>query len=180
MKAMKIFGTVLLAGLAIGPASAADLWLHLKVDGGRHGEQVEMNMPLSMLDSFAPMLQGKVGEDGRVRIHERDYDVDELRRAWRQLENGPDATYLTVNDPDSKVRIAKRGDYFVLTALDRVEGENVEAKIPVAVLGALLSGQRDELDVAAALRALARYGEGELMTVTSDEETVRIWIDDGR
>lgn len=180
MNARKTFGIALLtAGLALGPASAADLWLHLKVDGGRSDEQVEVNVPLSMVESFAPMLQGKVKGGGRVRLHDHDYDVDELRRAWRQLENGPDATYITVNEPDSRVRIAKRGNYLVMTALDRAAGDNVEARVPISVLGALLSGSGDELDVAAALRELARFGEGELMTVTSDKETVRIWIDGG-
>jgi len=182
MSGKKTFGIALLtAGLAIGPAAAADLWLHLKVDGGRHGEQAEINLPLSMMESFAPMLQGKVRGGSRIRLRDRDYDVDELRRIWRQLEDGPDATYVTVNDPDSKVKIAKRGGYLVMTALDRGrdghDGDNVEARIPVSVVGALLSSSGDELDVGAALRELVRYGEGELMTVVSDEETVRIWID---
>jgi hypothetical protein len=125
------------------------------------------------------MLQGKVR--GGIRLRDRDYDVDELRRIWRQLEDGPDATYVTVNDPDSKVKIAKRGGYLVMTALERGDGrdgENVEARIPVSVVGALLSGSGDGLDVGAALRELVRYGEGELMTVVSDDETVRIWVDD--
>jgi hypothetical protein len=182
MSGKKILGIALLAaGLAAAPAAAADLWLHLKVDGGRHDEQVEINVPISMVESFAPMLQGKVRGGSRIRLHDRDYDVEELRRAWRQLEDGPDATYVTVNEPDSKVRIAKRGAYLVMTALDRGDGrgdgDNVEARIPVSVVGALLSGSGGGLDVGAALRELVRYGEGELMTVVSDEETVRIWID---
>ncbi|HKI01045.1 MAG TPA: hypothetical protein VKK31_03610 [Thermoanaerobaculia bacterium] len=187
MNGKKIFGmTLLAAGLAIGSASAADLWIHVKVDGGRHAEQVELNMPLSMIESFAPMLQGKVSGRSRMRLRDRDYDLDELRRVWRQLEDGPDATYVTVNEPDSKLRIAKRGSYLVMTAVDRGgrhgdgdrDGESMEARVPVSVMGALLSGSGDGLDVGAALRELGRFGEGELLTVTSDEETVRIWIDD--
>jgi hypothetical protein len=186
MNGKRIFGTALLAAAlttaGAASAAAADLWLHLKVDGGKRGtEQVEINMPLSMIESFAPMLQGKVKDGGRVRIDDRDYDVAELRRIWRELEDGPDATYVTVNQPDSKVRIAKRGSYLVMTAVERGDGdrgENVEARIPIPVVGALLSGRGDGLDISAALRELARFGEGELMTVTSDEETVRIWIDD--
>jgi hypothetical protein len=178
----KILGMALLAaGLTAGSAAAADLWLHIKVDGGRHAELAEINMPLSMIESFAPMLQGKVSGGHRIKLRDRDYDVDQLRRVWRQLEDGPDATYVTVNEPDSKLRIAKRGSYLVMTAVDRSgdgDGENVEARIPVSVMGALLSGSGDGLDVGAALRELVRFGEGELMTVTSDEETVRIWIDD--
>ena len=182
MNGKRIFGTALLAAaltaVSAASASAADLWLHLKVDGGKGGEEkVEINMPLTMVESLAPMLQGRVKDGGRVRIDDRDYDVAELRRIWRELEDGPDATYITVNEPDSKVRIAKRGSYLVMTGVEREDGENVEARIPIPVMGALLSGSGDGLDIAAALRELARFGEGELMTVTSDEETVRIWID---
>ena len=182
MNGKRIFGTALVAAaLTVGSAAAADLWLHVKVDGGKRGtEKVEINLPLSMIESFAPMLQGRVRDDGRghrLRIDDRDYDVAELRRIWRELEDGPDTTYITVNEPDSKVRIAKRGSYLVMTAVEREDGENVEARIPIPVVGALLSGRGDGLDIGAALRELARFGEGELMTVTSDEETVRIWID---
>jgi hypothetical protein len=45
------------------------------------------------------------------------------------------------------------------------------------VVAALLSGSGDELNVGAALEALVRRGEGELLTVNGDDETVRIWID---
>jgi hypothetical protein len=181
MNGKRIFGTALLAAaLTTASAAAADLWLHLKVDGGKKGEQVEINMPLSMIESFAPMMKGKVKDGGRLRIDDRDYDVTELRRVWRELEDGPDATYVTVNEPDSKVRIAKKGSYLVMNAVESPggeRGENVEARIPISVVGALFSGADGELDVSAALRELARFGEGELMTVTSDDETVRIWID---
>jgi hypothetical protein len=177
----KILGMALLAaGLTAASASAADLWLHIKVDGGKNAELAEINMPLSMVESFAPMLQGKVRGGHSIKLRDRDYDVDQLRRVWRQLEDGPDATYVTVNEPDSKLRIAKSGRYLVMTADERGgDRESVEARIPVSVMGALLSGSGDDLDIGAALRELARFGEGELMTVTSDEETVRIWIDDG-
>ena len=42
---------------------------------------------------------------------------------------------------------------------------------------ALLSGADDELDLLAALDALADYGGGDLITVESDDESIRVWID---
>jgi hypothetical protein len=45
------------------------------------------------------------------------------------------------------------------------------------VVSALLSGNGDEINLEAAFEALARHGQGELLTVRSDDETVRIWID---
>jgi hypothetical protein len=177
MNLKSILGTALIAAAVAGPAAAADLWFHLEVDGGRNGEQATINLPLSMVDSIAPMISHEAHASGRVRIDDRDYSVAELRRAWRELEDGPDATYVTVNDRDSKVRIAKQGSYLVMEANDRAQGEEVQARIPLTVMRALLSGTGDELDVGAAVEALAREGAGELMTVTSDGETVRMWVD---
>ena len=177
MKKKTILDTALAAALIAGPASAADLWFHVEVNGGKHGEQATINLPLSMVDTLAPMISGRAHAAGHVRLDDRDYSVAELRRIWRELEAGPDATYVTVNDRDSKVRIAKRGNYLVMEANDRAEGEDVQARIPLSVMRALLSGSGDELNVGAALEALAAEGAGELVTVTGDEETVRIWVD---
>lgn len=179
MKANRILGMALLvAGLSLAPAAAADLWLHVKVDGARGAEQVRINMPLSMVESITAMIPDEARSNGKVRFNDREYNADELRRIWRQLEDGPDATYVTINEPDTKVRIAKRGNYLVMDAKDRAQGEDVEARIPITVMAALLSGSGDQLDFGAALRELARYGKGELVTVTGKDETVRVWIDD--
>jgi hypothetical protein len=177
MNAKRILGTALLtAGLTLGPAAAADLWFHVKVDG-KDGEQATINLPLSMVDKIAPMIQDESRSAGRVRIDDREYRVDELRRIWRELENGPDAVYVSVNEPDSRTRIAKRGEFLVVEATDRSDGEQVQARVPLAVVGALFSGPGDELNLRAALEALARRGEGELITVTGNDESVRIWVD---
>jgi hypothetical protein len=177
MNGKNILGAALIAlTFVTGPAAAADLWLHVKVDGGKNGEQAAINLPLSMVDTLAPMIHGEASGAGRVHIKDRDYSVAELRRVWRQLEDGPDATYVTVNEADSKVRVAKQSGYLVVESSDRGQGENVQARIPLPVVRALLSGSDDEIDVGAALQALARQGEGELITVTGDE-TVRMWVD---
>ncbi len=165
------------AALVTGPAAAADLWLHVNVDGGRNGDQVNINLPLSMVHKIAPMIPAEARTSGRVRIDDREYRIAELRRIWRELEDSPDTTYVTVREHDSKVRIAKRGSYLVVEASDRNDGEDVHARVPISVMRALLSGAGDELDLGAALEALAREGEGELITVTGDDETVRIWVD---
>jgi hypothetical protein len=188
MNGTKPFGIARLAAAALlaagvatataGAARAADLWLHVDVHGDKGGDEAKINLPVSMIHNLAGMIPEETRSHGRIHVKDRDYDVAELRRAWREVQQGPDATYLTVNDPQSKVRIAKRGGYLELRATDRGgKAENVEAKIPLSVMAALLSGSGDQLNVDAALDELARFGEGELLTVTSDQETVRIWVD---
>jgi hypothetical protein len=183
MNGTKILGSALLAMqaivLAAGQAVAADLWIHVKVDGHKgKDERVSINMPLAMARNLSGMVSDGERHHGRMRIHDHDYQVSELRRAWREIERGPDANFITVKDPDSDVKIAKRGDYLELRAVERNgDREEVEARVPLPVVSALFSGDGDELNVEAALQELARAGQGELLTIHSDDETVRIWID---
>ncbi|HEX6899096.1 MAG TPA: hypothetical protein VF789_05255 [Thermoanaerobaculia bacterium] len=173
MKRNKIFGmALLLAVLTLAPAAAGDLWLRIEVNGDK-GEEVSMNLPLSMVEAMVP---DEFRNSGSLRIDDEDYNIAELRKIWRQLQDSPDATYLMVNDAESRVRIGKKGDFIVMNVTEREEGEDVQARIPVAVLGALLSGTGDQLNISAALKELARQGEGELLTVTGKDEKVRIWL----
>lgn len=161
--------------------SAADLWLHIKVHDAKEDSHVNINLPLSMVTKTASMIPSDARNSGKIRINDDDLDVAELRQIWNEVRNRPDATYVTVEEKDSKVRIAKRGDYLHIVSQDhdgpRGRGENVEMKIPIEVVSALLSGRGDEMNVGAAIQALARRGEGELVTVNGDDETVRIWVD---
>src|SRR5436305_2518746 len=179
MNGKKLLGMALLAaGLATTArqAAAADLWLHIDVNG--KGDQANINLPLSMVRSMAPMLEEKGHGAKRLRVHDKDLSVSELRRAWREIADGPDANYVTVRDKESDVRIGKQGDYLRLKVKDHgPNGEDVEMKLPLEVVAALLSSDGDELNFVAALEALARRGEGELLTVNGNEETVRIWVD---
>src|SRR5947209_7893231 len=147
MNGKKLLGMALLAaGLATTAqrAAAADLWLHIDVNG--KGEQTNVNLPLAMVRSMAPMLEEKGHGSKRLRVRDKDLSVSELRQAWREIENGPDANYVTVRDRDSDVRIGKQGDYLRLKVKDHgPNGEDVEMKLPLEVVAALLSTHGDEL-----------------------------------
>ena len=54
--------------------------------------------------------------------------------------------------------------------------EKVNVKIPQAVVDALLAG--DEIDLEAAVRALVEHGEGDFVTVSERDDSVRVWVDD--
>jgi hypothetical protein len=176
--------TALLAiALTASRASAAsDLWLHIKVHDAKEDSHVNVNLPLSMVEKTAALIPSDARHNsGKIRIDNKDMDAAELRQLWEEVRTRPDATYVTVDEKDSKVRIAKQGDYLHIIAQDRKGhnggNENVDVKIPIEVVSALLSGKGDELNIGAAVQALARRGEGELVTVTGDDETVRIWVD---
>jgi hypothetical protein len=172
---------LLALSLTAARASASDLWLHVKVHDGKEDSHVTINLPLSMVEKTAALIPADARSSGKIRIDDKDMDVAELRQIWEELQHQPDATYVTVDERDSKVRIAKRGEYMHIVAHDRSGrrggSEDVEMKIPLDVVSALLSGRGDEFNVSAAIQALARRGEGELVTVNGDDQTVRIWVD---
>lgn len=177
--------TVALTAMTAGPAAAADaradgLWFHLKVHEGKEDAHVVINLPLSMVEKSAGFLRAK-GQDGsgRIRFNNNEMTKSELQDMWNELRRQRDTTFLSVQETDGRVKMAKRGNYLMIQATDTgSKRENVEIKIPVPVVDALLSGPGEELNIAAGLQALVRAGEGEIMTVTGDDETVRMWIDD--
>lgn len=164
--------------LTAAPAAADDLWLHVAVDEGPEGARVRVNLPLSMAETAIGMIPEDEVRNGRIRIDESEITVAELRRLWTELQDAPDATFVEVEEADEKVLVSKAGGYLLVT----VDGtgdraQQVEARIPAAVVDALLSGEGEELDLMAAVRALADHGAGELVTVTDDATQVRVWID---
>lgn len=179
--------TLAIAALALGLGTAGafaaqteKLWIHVHVKDGKDSN-VSINLPISMVEKMAGSIAADSKGESRLRFNDEDITVAELREMWNEVRKQPDATFITVDDTDSKVRIAKRGGYLIVRAReDRAGGrdEDVEMKIPATVVDALLSAPGERLDVAAAMRALARHGEGELVTVSGTGETVRIWVDE--
>lgn len=184
----RIVGPVLVAaltlfiGLAPAARADADLWLHVRVDG-RQGETVSVNLPLSLVEAALPLIPEEHLHDGQIVLDHHHWgagghrlSVADLRDIWRELKASPDMTFVTVEDHEETVRVAKSGAYLVVDIDDRGR-EASQIRMPVAVVDALLSGDGESLDVRAAIAALAEHGEGELVTVSEDDETVRVWVD---
>ena len=181
--------TLAIATLALGLGTAGafaaraektdNLWIHVRVHDGKDAN-VSINFPVSMVEKMAQNITTKTDGESRLQFNDEEITVAELREMWNEVRKQPDATFITVEDVSSKVRIAKRGGYLIVRSREDRAGrdEEVEMKIPATVVDALLSAPGERLDVAAAMRALARHGEGELVTVSGTGETVRIWVDD--
>jgi hypothetical protein len=174
---------LLTLGLGALQARAADtdnLWIHIRVLDAKDG-RVSINLPISVVERMGNVLPSDSSEKGggRLRFNDDDITVSELREIWADLRKHPDATFITVDEVDSKVRVAKIAGNLVVRAHETGAGrdEKVEMKIPGTVVDALLSAPGEQFNVSAAMKALAREGEGEIVTVTGDGETVRIWID---
>ncbi len=185
--------TFVLAG--IGPTPAwADPWIHIKVvETGPDAETVRVNVPLSLVEAMMPLIDHAQDDDSdaaeddrssrrhRHHISFNDHDVTpaELRALLDAVRTAEDGEYISVDGVDEKIRVTKSEGVFVIDVDDRgEEQEQVRVRMRMEVLEALLSGSSDELNFAAAARSLRSHEGEDLVTVTSKDETVRIWIDD--
>jgi hypothetical protein len=186
-----VMGIALLLMGAAAAEAKTNLWLHIKVHDGHDDSRVSINLPLSVVEAATPLIPEEARTAGQLRVDGHDLSVQDLRRIWREVQRQPDAAYVTVDEGHTRVRVARSGGYLLIRAADRDTrapesggghdrghgGEHVEVRIPVPVVDALLQGAGDRFDLAAAVAALVRTGEGELVTVNGSHETVRMWVD---
>lgn len=153
------------------PAAKADRWLHVKVEDAKKGETVRVNVPLRVAEAILPAINVDVIKNGRLRmdeIHSRGVDLRAVLEAVRTLDDGE---FVTVESQQETVRVSKEGRFLLARIHERdAQGEQVAVKIPLALLDALLSGEKDELNIAAAIRALNELGDEVYVAVTSRED----------
>jgi len=162
--------------------SSKDRWLHVRVINSDHkGEIVRVNIPLELAESVLPTISKDRLHNGKVNIdqaHMNDVDLHALLNAIRTAKDGE---YVTVQGTDQDVRVAKEGGRLLVHVKDnkgsKSNKSDVDIKIPMHVIDALFSAGKDELDLVAGLHALALQGDTELVSVKSDDSTVRVWMD---
>jgi hypothetical protein len=165
-------------------AAPPDVWLHVKVDNteGKQ-EHVRVNVPLSLAEKVLPAIQVNKMHNGRVQFG-RDKNVSiDPHTLVEAVRNTADGVFVTVESNDEEVRVAKEGGYLLVRvrpgrkpSSDHKQ-ESVDVKLPMDVVEALLSGGRDEIDILAGIRALAKHQDSTLVSVTDNKQTVRIWVD---
>lgn len=155
-------------------------WLHVRVISteGR-GDTVKVNVPLELAEKVLPAVNHDRLHNGKVKIDNSDiHDVD-LRAVMDAVRSSKDGEYVTVQGNDNDVRVAKEGNHLIVHVLDKggPKKSQVEVKVPMKVVEALLSAGKDELDLVAALHALGMQGDVELVSVKDSENTVKVWLD---
>jgi hypothetical protein len=177
-KRIALAGVALLV-LATGTALAGveGRWLHVRVqDHDEDGEFVAVNVPLELVGALLPTIETDEFRGGKIVIDDDDFDEIDLRAALKALRDTPDGEYVTVRSRDENVRVAKERGFFLIDAEDD-GGDRVRIRMPLEVVDAMLGSGRNEIDVMAALDVLADSGNGDLITVESDDSHVRVWID---
>lgn len=172
----------LIAAMAAAvPAMAAERYLHVRVQDGDKGQNVNVNVPLSMAEKILPAINHDPLHNGVVTVREADMQGVDVRQILDAVRTAPDGQFVTVNDTreGQSIRVAKsNGNIVVHVRQERNRDQNVDITVPMAVINALFStAKRDELNVAAALQSLADTGNGLLVVVHNAGQNVRIWVD---
>lgn len=174
--ALALFAITFLLGAG---AAAQERWFHVHVtEGGDDATNVTVNLPLTLIEMALKLVPAEVHEEMRVEFSEAGIDLGDLREFWREMHNIDDATFVTVESDDATVRVAKEGDFLIARTTQRSDdGAQVDVRFPFAVIEALFSEDSDQIDLAAAIRALAEYTDGDIVTVTDGDTKVRVWVD---
>ena len=165
--------------LLASPAALAgdDLWLHIRVnETGKGGENVSVNIPISMVEAILPMIETEELRGGKLDLgrHSEHLAGLDLREILVALQETPDTNFVTVRSDDENVRVAKENGFLIVNVDE--DDERVRVRVPLGVFEALI-GEDNELNLIAGLRRLSEFDGGDLVSVQSNDETVRIWID---
>ncbi len=181
--ALKNKAFTLALGASLGFASlaaAADTgkWIHVKVDG-KDQEKVTVNVPVAFALSALAMVPAEAQmEGGNIKIDGHDFDWAKMRACGKRSSAPRKRPSSPSKAPTSTSRSSKQDGFLLVRTTERTaKGANVDVKLPLAVVDALLSGPDGSLNVAAALEELSRLHDGHILSVESEDETVKIWID---
>ena len=161
-------------------SASGERWLHVRViSTNSKGETVRVNVPLELAEKVLPAIDHNRFHKGKVRIGCMDCDGVDVRTLFEAVRNTKDGEFVTVQSHDADISVAKKEGVFLVHVHDKKNTKNsqVEVKVPMKVVEALLSAGKDELDLVAGLHALLVQGDVELVSVKDDENTIRVWLD---
>ncbi len=179
---LKLSGLALLGTAFLATAmGATNSWIHVRVDSEK-GEKVRVNVPLALVSTVLPIVQEKGLANTKIRgnhiqLGDSELTISELRQIWRSIRENGSGELANVESDGNRVNVFLDGQYLRVESR-KTSHERVHVKVPVNVVDALLSGTGDELDLMAAVSALATLGNQQLVEVQADDSTVKIWIDD--
>jgi hypothetical protein len=175
---LALFAAGTLAGARAAAAQSSIPWVHIRVEETAHPSKVNVNLPLTVVEAALKAAPDTVVADGRLQLghHCHGLKVANLRQMWLELKKAGDTEFVSVEEKDETVKVARRGEIVEVRVL-RNGSEEVHVEVPVSLVDAFFSGNGEEVDVKAAVRELAKR-RGDIVRVKDDDSTVHIWIDE--
>jgi len=191
-----ILAVALLAGSTFKAQaqSSSNRWLHVRVDNpGDKGELVRVNVPIALAEILVSSVDHDQLHHGHVNIgHHADLNGVDLRAMLDAVRTAPDGEFVSVKNRDQDVHVSKQNGYLLVRVNDSNhkghkdgnkessgDTQEVQVRVPLSVVEALVASSKgsDDLDVAAALRALAAHGDTDLVNIKDGGQTVHVWLD---
>ena len=172
-------GAVFVAWLgAQEAAEETPSWLHIQVEGEDDGTRpTALNLPLKAVGALVAMAPDEIiSSDGRLTVaEEHGVSVSDIRTMWQEIMAAGDSEFATFQRADRTFAVARVGDRVEVRVTG--EGENMRLDLPVVVVGALLSGDGETLNLVAAIDQLGEL-RGDIVRVTEDTRQIRVWVDE--
>ena len=169
----------LVAGLALLTmgllAQETQVWLHVQVEG-EGAENPDVDLPLSVVEVALAMAPSSIISEGQLRVaRERGVTVSTLRQMWQDIRSAGDTEFITIREAEETVRVARIGERIDV----RIEAPDatMRVELSVSVVNALLSGDGDTLNLAAAIERLYTM-RGDIAHVSDGDRQIRVWIDE--
>jgi hypothetical protein len=172
---------VAIAALLFAPATqAADdtRWVNVHVTENSSNTNVEVHLPLDLVLTVLRNVDVENFHGGHVDF-ELDEDMDiNFPEILQAVKDAPDGKFVTVTSDEADVNVHKQGGtLYVEVNQKEDEMAKVKVTVPMEMMGALSFGEENTLDVAALLESFDKLPDGNLVTVTSEEANVRVWIE---
>ncbi len=172
---------VLLAAATLAAQSAQpERWLHVRVDNqADKGELVRVNVPLALAEKLLPTIHHEGLRNGKISLGHMEVEGVYIHALLDAVRTTRDGEFVTVQSGHGDVRVVKQAGFVLVHVReDRADKkQRVEIRVPMTVVEALLSSGNNELDLVAAIHALAAHGDTELVRVQDEKSTVRVWLD---
>jgi hypothetical protein len=182
-----ILAVALLAGSVFKvQAQSPQQWLHVRVDNpDDKGEMVRVNVPIALAELLVSSVDHDQLHHGHVNIgHHADLNGVDLRAMLDAVRTAPDGEFVSVKNRDQDIRVSKQNGYLLVHVNDSnrkndKDRQEVQVRVPLSVVDALVASSKggDDLDIGAALRALAAHGDTDLVNVKDGRHTVHVWLD---
>lgn len=159
-------------------AASTTRYIHVRVSNPANHELVRVNVPLILAEKVIPAINHGQLRDGKVHIGNFRANNVNVRAILDALKSAPEGEFVTVQDTDNDVRVAKEHGLMTVHVIDKNGNQNVDVTIPWDVAQALISETAEEqLNIEAAVKALENVGDMTLVKVNDHEESVRVWVD---
>lgn len=172
-----IFAVALLAALPLA-ADEPVRWLNVHVTDADEEADVKVHLPMTLVLALLDGIDVDGFRHGRVDL-ELDDDVDiDWPRVMSALREAPDGEFVKVESRDADVTVRKQAGTMRIHVIQK-EDEHavVDVTLPATLIDALSVDEHNTLDIRTLLASLEELPNGDLVTVTSRDANVRVWIE---